>query len=372
MNRRSGFTLVELLAVIAIIGLLIALLLPAVQSTRESARRMACSNNLKQLGTALHGHMAARRGLPALKGGPLESNMVGGTVYGDVDALPWPHPRVTAGMTLPDGSVYRGTGSWSAFVVLLPFLEQAPLYDRAVAFPGGSPAPDWRTTKLPLLLCPSDAAPLGLNNYLFNAGDTCDPVQTFDNAFGDSARLNRGLFAVNSRVTAVQIQDGLSRTIAMAEGLRPAYTGSTTDPFVDASSPMNNADANGNTQWGPPATCLASFVGGRFSTQIWSAGRSQGAVWANGRVIYVGMTTVLPPNSPVCSEQRYGGVLTPRSRHPGGVMGMMADGAVMFVSSFIDAGNPGATSPSGPAAQSPYGVWGALGSKNSGEATVMP
>jgi len=372
MKSRGGVTLVELLVVIAIIGVLVGLLLPSVQSARESGRRMGCSNNLRQLGVALHGHMTALGSLPSLKGGPLESNLVGGVVYGDVDALPWPNQGIRAGMTLPDGSVYRGTGSWSAYVPLLPFLEQMPIHDRAAAFPGGSPAPDWRTTKLSVLICPSDAAPLGLNNYLFNAGDTCAPVQTLDNAFAESARLNRGLFAVNSRVSAAQIRDGLSRTIAMSEGRRPTFTGSTTDPFVDASSPMNNADANGNTRWGPPATCQASFVGGRFTTEIWSAGRSQGASWANGRVIYVGMTTVLPPNSPVCSEQRYGGVLTPRSRHPGGVMGMMADGAVVFISDFIDAGNPGANSPSGPATQSPYGVWGAIGSKNSGEAAAMP
>ena len=95
--RRSGFTLVELLVVIAIIGVLVGLLLPAVQAAREAARRMQCSNNLKQIGLALHNYESAYKVLPFGKG----ASYLGAPVY----------------------------ARWSQHAMILPYLEQSALYN---------------------------------------------------------------------------------------------------------------------------------------------------------------------------------------------------------------------------------------------------
>jgi prepilin-type processing-associated H-X9-DG protein len=89
-----------------------------------------------------------------------------------------------------------------------------------------------------------------------------------------------------------------------------------------------------------------------------------GAAWPNGNPFFSGFNTILPPNSPSCAPDAWGGhwgILPPTSRHPGGVHILMADGAVRFVSENINAGNP--TLPIQSSGMSPYGVWGALGSK---------
>lgn len=122
MTRRTlGFTLVELLVVIAIIGILVGLLLPAVQAARESARRMSCQNNLKQLGLALHNHESVRKQLPPL--GDYQSNGV---------------------------AVY-----WSMQTRLLPYAEQANLqnlidYSRPI-----SQQPHVAKARVPFLICPA-------------------------------------------------------------------------------------------------------------------------------------------------------------------------------------------------------------------------
>src|SRR5271154_7093899 len=103
-SRRSGFTLIELLVVIAIIAVLIALLVPAVQKVRESAARLQCTNNLKQIGLALHSYHSAYKKFPA---GYIDGNT---------------NPNST-----PDNDVGPGWG-WASF--LLPYLDQGSLYSQ--------------------------------------------------------------------------------------------------------------------------------------------------------------------------------------------------------------------------------------------------
>ena len=118
-RSRAAFTLIELLVVIAIIGVLVALLLPAVQSAREAARRAQCTNNLKQIGLALHNYAESVGALPAAQ--------------------------------------TPGT-SFSAIVALLPHLEQSPVYNAInMNLANDAPANDTaRVTVLSSMICPSD------------------------------------------------------------------------------------------------------------------------------------------------------------------------------------------------------------------------
>ena len=135
-RRRRGFTLVELLVVIAIIGILIALLLPAVQAAREAARRMQCSNNLKQIGLALHNYHTTNKAFPP-----------------------------GAFWVCPEGELWRG----SILIRLLPYIEQQPLYDQfdfTVPTDGQTEANTGTllvANIVPPYVCPSDT-----NEGLFN------------------------------------------------------------------------------------------------------------------------------------------------------------------------------------------------------------
>ncbi|MEZ6137421.1 MAG: DUF1559 domain-containing protein [Pirellulaceae bacterium] len=159
---RQAFTLVELLVVIAIIGILVGLLLPAVQAAREAARRMSCSNNLKQIGLACHTYVDAYKRLP----------------NGSVDNDP-KEPAGAAARLWQAGNHRKGT----VLVKLLPYVEQAPLFNQLdfrfdVEAQLNATAPfntagrlDMRTVPLSVYRCPSDGTSskrLGQQNQLYN------------------------------------------------------------------------------------------------------------------------------------------------------------------------------------------------------------
>lgn len=349
----SGFTLVELLVVIAIIGVLVGLLLPAVQQAREAARRMQCSNNLKQLGLAHHNYESAFNTLVARKSG-----------------------------TSPSGNL-GNANRLSGFIGLLPFIEQTAMYELIQAgdptipiAPGGPQAwggfGPWNNSP-DAVRCPSDpnSTPGGrLNTYSFSVGDQAEGVR--DN------QTNRGLFAFRRGVRFRDITDGLSNTVMMSERLiRQGPSGQNAVPagFRQVDYLVNTAQVPGVQD--TPNLCLATILQRWYAEGTPLNGRT-GISWQDGQTHYVGFNTILQPNSPSCFDRgawgdQLGVVLPPTSRHTGGVNVVLADASVQFITDSVDNGDLTLPSPrsnnSGP---SPYGVWGAMGSRNGSETFEMP
>ncbi|MCA9129661.1 MAG: DUF1559 domain-containing protein [Planctomycetales bacterium] len=360
-TKFSGFTLVELLVVIAIIGILVGLLLPAVQAAREAARRMQCSNNLKQMGLALHNYASAYKAFPARKGGTFWN-----------------------GSQNESGNRYRLSGH----IALLPYIEQTAMYNAIQAgdpsatipiAPGGRNAwggwTPWNVSP-GYLKCPSDPGPLQTNrdnSYGFSTGDSVYNVR-------DGMQV-RGLFANRVYRSFGSISDGTSNTIAMSEFLcsRPYPNGAQPGIATQAGVYQRNKGevlVPGLAQ--SPALCLAASDGQYFVAGMTFWGR-RGINWTDGQPTYNGISTVIAPNGPGCVDRGTWGdqldvVLPPASQHTGGVNVNLADGAVRFISNNIDTGNLTIGAASGQDIQgpSPYGVWGALGSIAGGEVGNVP
>jgi prepilin-type N-terminal cleavage/methylation domain-containing protein/prepilin-type processing-associated H-X9-DG protein len=365
-----GFTLVELLAVIAIIGLLVGLLLPAVQSARESARQSMCSNNIKQLGVGLHNYHDANSALPYGRGGGADTRFITGD-----DARP------KVGEVLPNGSAYIYPGSWSGLVLVLPFIEQEDLFSKMRTATKKSPKIEsgeiWGQQP-PTLLCPSDGPQRQLRsegsdaqtNYFLSVGDQAEdfwfdmsvcPVPSLTYTSGG---VVRGLFGLKSRVAFKNITDGLSKTAMMSEGRRPEAVS------ISTSVAVNNGGAVTSSRPTNPSGCRQLFSGNKYiAGTLVPADDSRGARAWFGRTSRTSFNTILRPNGPVCSLDP-SGILTATSKHPGGVQVLFADGAVRFVSENIDNGTCDTATSCNPAAnaQSPCGVWGALGSRAGGDA----
>jgi type II secretory pathway pseudopilin PulG len=325
--------------VITIIGILIALLLPAVQAAREAARRATCTNQLKQIGIALHNYHAALSSFPFLRGGTASNN-------------------------------YRRSG----WISLLPYMEQLPLYQQISTVQGTVPAggPDpgntgyvpWQT-QVPGLLCPSDdggrkkaPAGIGRSNYAFCVGDT---VAGLGSGGNNSNTDPRGIFGYNSGTRIADIRDGTSNTVAVSE--RVVGQDAMRIRGGIATSVTGLGGASGN-----PSLCAAKAGSGGLYASGTSTAAWTGIRWCDGYPAYSGFTTVLPPNAPSCSnsgaDSDYG-IFSASSYHPGGAIALLADGAVRFISETVNTGD--LNKPEVVAGASNYGTWGALGSKSGSE-----
>ena len=207
-SRQSGFTLVELLVVIAIIGILIALLLPAVQAAREAARRSQCTNNMKQIGLALHNYHDNFKTFPPT------------AIWGSPNPADW---------TLQQGPYHP---TW--LTMILPHMEQQPLYDsidfRLPMYGSAATAQAVCRAQVDTLECPSDVEldlasqrNISYTNYAASEGYHWWPSAIFGNwdpwagyGFTESAEMS-GVFSPGKTVKIRDITDGTSNVVMCAE-----------------------------------------------------------------------------------------------------------------------------------------------------------
>ena len=286
LRRRSAFTLVELLVTMAIIGVLVALLLPAVQAAREAARRTQCANHLKQIGLACHQHH---------------------DTYGV-----FPPGVVQAPFTVPQGNVVQGAHGYAAF--LLPYLEQEALasiyrWDKRCQGPENQPVAH---THLKVFQCPSAEAGRRVTkvedpmNYSYGGKGACGDytgVREIDTRLVDLGLVDRA-----AQYEGVLTKDHLTRFAEITDGASQ--------------------------------TILVTECAGR--PKLWRAGRpipgiyASGGAWISGTLIFgqgssPDGATQPGPCAINCTNDR-----EVCSFHPGGANSTLADGSVHFLTASID------------------------------------
>lgn len=315
-DSHRGFTIVELIASIAIVGLLMAMILPAVQTARESARRVTCINHLKQYGTAITGFETTHREFPAGFGPFRASNNTGSTQSPIAQAIDW--------LGYPAYREFLDPQVYSFHFQYAPQLW-----------------PAWSRVPIPVLLCPSDQGLPG-TNYV-----ACTGSQPHANATGELGGL-RGMFSSIHGIKAAEATDGLSMTVAASERIQ-------SDLSADAYSREQDIWGTGlNMDWITDADQMVQVCGSLTSDPP-SYYPHTGWSWDNSEYGGGSYNHLAVPNSPVpdcvtisaiCPPLSGGwdlmtrfwivGMSTARSRHPGGVNVLFLDGGVRFVSNSID------------------------------------
>ncbi len=318
---RQAFTLVEVLVVIVCIGVLLGLLLPATRTAGEAARRMACGNNFKQIGLALHNYHAAYNRLPA---------MLNGTDGSDDERK-------------------SNMGRLSAFVPLAPFVESSDLWER-ISNPDGSQYPamgaapwievyrPW-TEQVSTYRCPSDPSegkPFGRSNYAVCLGDLARNIH--------HTSTRRGVFAGKLVTAFGDLKDGTANTIMAGE--------------ICTMSGSGDRDIRG--QWVTLTADILENPRSAWQDQIdperprfYKKGApvsplGRGSRWADGAAPFTAVQTIFPPNmanAATSTDEASDGIYSMSSFHQGGCHVLMGDGAVKFITDSIEAGDQTAPVP---------------------------
>ncbi len=312
VRRRFGFTIIELIAVVAIVGLLVAMLAPAVQSARDAARRMQCAGNLRQIGLALANYESVCRVFPFGVGADSDGSET----------------------TITSVNSRR----FALHTQILPYLDQRAVYDLLnfsvepfypdttgdpQVVTGNGPNESAAQTQIPLLLCPADfdrlGRPWGPNNYRSCNGSSW------------AGRAGDGMFGQITSIGPKDVRDGLSNTAAFSERIRGE----------DVQLPIDlHADL-----FGLPApwteTTFRNWCDQLTYAQAAAApirNSNGGMTWLEGNMNWTRYNHVLTPGRPSCKNDLTwnGAAMTADSRHAGGVNLLLGDGATRFVSEQIN------------------------------------